>query len=157
LEARYRSEVSPLVRDLVQLGGDPDHATRTALALVREGANADVDPRLLLAVVAVENPWLEPGARSPSGAVGLMQVMPFHAGAWGCGSSDLTDLEVNICHGTNILADAIRRQDGDLRRALLRYNGCVRGTDTPDCHLIPPAFSGTPARPTRASGRGRRR
>jgi soluble lytic murein transglycosylase-like protein len=125
------------VRDLVQLGGDPDHATRIALALVREGANADVDSRLLLAVVAVENPWLEPGARSPSGAVGLMQVMPFHAGAWGCASSDLTDLEVNICHGTKILADAIRRQDGDLRRALLRYNGCVRGTNTPNCHLYP--------------------
>jgi soluble lytic murein transglycosylase-like protein len=66
-----------------------------------------------------------------------MQVMPFHAGAWGCESEDLTDPETNVCHGTRILAHALRRLDGDLERALLRYNGCVRGTNTPDCHSYP--------------------
>jgi soluble lytic murein transglycosylase-like protein len=129
--------VDPLVRDLVRLRGDEAHARRIALALVREGLAADVDPRLLLAVMSVENPWLEPGALSPAGAVGLMQVMPFHAGAWGCGSEDLTDPETNVCHGTRILAHALRRLDGDLERALLRYNGCVRGTNTPDCRSYP--------------------
>lgn len=137
LESFYVTHVDPLVRDLVRLRSDEAHVRRIAVALVREGMAADVDPRLLLAVVRVENPWLEPGALSPAGAVGLMQVMPFHAGAWGCESEDLTDPETNVCHGTRILAHALRRLDGDLERALLRYNGCVRGTNTPDCHSYP--------------------
>ena len=139
LEALYRSDVAPLVRDLIRLKDDPEHANRIALALVREGRRADIDPRLLLAVMTVENPWLELGALSPKGAVGLMQVMPFHAGGWGCGGGDLTDLDMNICHGTKILANALKRHDGDLVRALLNYNGCVVRTNTPkpDCHRYP--------------------
>lgn len=137
LESLYATRVDPLVRALMDLQGDGTHAKRIALALVREGMRVRIDPRLLLAVVSVENPWLEPGALSPVGAVGLMQVMPFHAGGWGCASDDLTDPDANVCHGTRILAHALRRLDGDLERALLRYNGCVRGTNTPDCHLYP--------------------
>jgi hypothetical protein len=137
MESLYRSDVAPLVRDLIQLKDDPAHARRIALALVREGRRADIDPRLLLAVMTVENPWLDLGALSPAGAVGLMQVMPFHAGGWGCEGGDLTDLDMNICHGTKILANAIKRYDGDLVRALLHYNGCVLAKNTTDCHLYP--------------------
>jgi soluble lytic murein transglycosylase-like protein len=137
LERFYLTRLDPLVRDLVALRSDEAWAKRLAVALVREGSYAGVDPRLLLAVVTVENPWLEPDALSPVGAVGLMQVMPFHAGGWGCESDDLTDPEANVCHGTRILADALRRFDGDLERALLRYNGCVHGANTPDCRLYP--------------------
>jgi Transglycosylase SLT domain len=138
VEAFYETEVDPLVRDLVWLGGDSAHAKRIAVALVREGFRADVDPRLLLAVMRVENPWLDLSAASPVGAVGLMQVMPFHAGGWGCGGDDLTDLDLNICHGTKILAGLIDRFDGDLERALLRYNGCVLGISrSKNCHLYP--------------------
>jgi hypothetical protein len=137
LEELYATELDPLIHGLMRLGDDLDHAKRIAVALVREGWRSDIPPQLLLAVISVENPWLELGARSPVGAVGLMQVMPFHAGAWGCDGHDLTDLETNICHGTKILAHAIRRSDGDLGRALLAYNGCVNGTNTPDCHRYP--------------------
>ena len=65
-----------------------------------------------------------------------MQVMPIHAGAALCGSSDLTDVDSNICHGTLILARNLRRTP-TTTAALLRYNGCVRGTNTPDCHRYP--------------------
>jgi hypothetical protein len=137
LESFYWSDIDPLVRDLVWLHGDSVHAKRIAVALVREGLREDVSPRLLLAVMRVENPWLDLDVLSPVGAIGLMQVMPFHAGGWGCGGDDLTDLDLNICHGTKILARLINRFDGDLDRALLLYNGCVRGSNTPDCHLYP--------------------
>ena len=138
LRSLYTGELEPLVRVLAEReDASPEHVARIAIALVREGRRADVDPRLLLAVLLVENPWLDLGARSPVGAVGLMQVMPFHAGSWGCGGDDLTDLDVNICHGAQILAEAIRSVRGNLDAALLRYNGCVRGTNTPDCHLYP--------------------
>ncbi len=139
LEQLYAAEMEPMVDALMALRGGADrlYATRIALGLMREGRRTNIDPRLLLAVMTVENPWLDLAIRSPMGAVGLMQVMPFHAGNWGCGSDDLEDLDVNICHGAEILAHAIERTDGDLNRALLRYNGCVRGTNTPDCHLYP--------------------
>ena len=50
---------------------------------------------------------------------------------------DLTVPEVNICYGAKILAHALGRTGGDLDRALLRYNGCVVGENTPDCHDYP--------------------
>ena len=113
------------------------HLERIAIGLIREGRATGIDPRLLVAVMLVENPWLDLQIQSTAGAVGLMQVMPFHAGQWGCPGTDLTDLDTNICHGSRILADALRRSKGDLSAALLRYNGCVLGTHTPDCHQYP--------------------
>lgn len=110
---------------------------RVVVALIREGRREGIDPRLLAAMLLVENPWIDPFAQSPVGAVGLMQVMPFHAGSWGCGRTDLTHVETNVCHGTKILAAALRRTQGDLDAALLRYNGCRHGTNTPDCHRYP--------------------
>jgi soluble lytic murein transglycosylase-like protein len=73
---------------------------------------------------------------SGQGAVGLMQVMPMHAGQPGCRSADLIDVDSNICHGTTILARNLRATRSSFA-ALLRYNGCVRGTNTPDCRRYP--------------------
>jgi hypothetical protein len=42
----------------------------------------------------------------------------------------------NICHGTRILALNLKRTRTS-SAALLRYNGCVRGSNTPDCHRYP--------------------
>ena len=138
LRAYHATRLTPLMSALdTHMAVDRSQLSRIAIALVREGNASGIDPRLLLAVLLVENPWLDPTARSPVGAVGLMQVMPFHAGNWGCAGDDLTDPDHNICHGARILADALARSGGDLDRALLRYNGCVRGSNTPDCHAYP--------------------
>jgi soluble lytic murein transglycosylase-like protein len=132
----YRSEVVPMERVLLRYRDDPALVRRISVALVREANRTQVEPRLLLAVLLVENPWLKPRARSPVGAVGLMQVMPVHDGQWGCGSN-LEDIDTNICHGARIFANDLRRTGGDVERALLRYNGCVHGTNTPDCQQYP--------------------
>lgn len=137
LEDVFAPQMEPLVASLMLLRNDRDLATRIAVALIREGRKTAIDPRLLLAVMRVENPWLAVDIRSFMGAVGLMQVMPFHAGNWGCADDDLTDLDANICHGAQILASALKRTNRDLTEALLRYNGCVRGTNTPNCHEYP--------------------
>ena len=109
-------------------------AFRIADALVAQADKEHIDPALLVGVLLTEDATLDPHARSSVGARGLMQVMPLHGGKWGCGSSDLFDVESNICHGVQILKAAL---DGspNTRVALLRYNGCVRGRNTPNCHL----------------------
>ncbi|MEO5579702.1 MAG: lytic transglycosylase domain-containing protein [Gemmatimonadaceae bacterium] len=114
-----------------------DVADRIAQAVVSEGLKKKIDPALLVGVMLVESDNLNPRARSFVGARGLMQVMPFHAGQWRCGSSDLYDIEANICHGVSVLADNIKRAP-NLRTALQRYNGCVNGSNTPGCS----AYSG---------------
>jgi soluble lytic murein transglycosylase-like protein len=113
---------------------DTLRANRIASAIIREGGKRNLDPALLIGVLLTENAKLDPVARSNVSARGLMQVMPFHAGKWKqCPSRDLADIDSNICYGTSILADYIRRTP-NLQKALLRYNGCVRGTNTPHCH-----------------------
>ncbi len=109
-------------------------ADRAATALVREAARKNIDPVLLVGLMITENSAIDPLAKSSVGATGLMQVMPFHAGEWGCGSDNLVNVESNICHGVAILADYVGRSPRNLHKALLRYNGCVRGTNTPNCH-----------------------
>lgn len=109
------------------------NADRIAEALVSESNKKQIDPRLLIGVMLVEDETLNPHARSFVGARGLMQVMPFHRGQWGCASKDLYNIEGNICHGVSVLADAIKNAPS-LNVALQRYNGCVRGTNTPNCH-----------------------
>lgn len=121
--------VSQILRNYTR---DPAKADRIASAIVSEGTKHRISPSLLVGVLLTENPWLDPQAKSKVGARGLMQVMPFHSGKWGCGSRDLFDIEANICHGVRILGQNLK-DERNLDRALLAYNGCVRGTNTPNC------------------------
>lgn len=109
---------------------------RISRAVLRESRRQQVPPSLIAGVLLTENTTLRPEAESSVGAQGLMQVMPFHAGARLCNSEDLVDVDSNICHGTLILARNLRATSTSTA-ALLRYNGCVRGTNTPDCRRYP--------------------
>jgi soluble lytic murein transglycosylase-like protein len=109
---------------------------RISRAVLRESRRQQVPPSLIAGVLLTENTTLRPEAESSVGAQGLMQVMPFHAGARLCNSDDLVDVDSNICHGTLILARNLRATSTSTA-ALLRYNGCVRGTNTPDCRRYP--------------------
>jgi soluble lytic murein transglycosylase-like protein len=121
---------------LARYNRDTARINRIAAALVKEGRRRNIGSSLIVGVLLTENPWLDPRATSFVGARGLMQVMPFHAGKWNCGSRDLFDIESNICHGVAVLADNLGRAK-TLPQALLGYNGCVRGTNTPDCRKYP--------------------
>jgi soluble lytic murein transglycosylase-like protein len=111
---------------------DGERADRIADAVVTEGRKRNIEPALLVGVMLVEDAKLDPRAKSFVGARGLMQVMPFHSGQWGCGSKDLYNIESNICHGVSVLADIMKRKP-NLRLALQAYNGCVKGRNTPGC------------------------
>jgi soluble lytic murein transglycosylase-like protein len=107
-----------------------------AWPLVENSYERGLDPATVVAILLIESSG-RPDATSFMGARGLMQVMPMHQGRWqGCGE-DLYDIESNLCYGTSILAWLLGRNGGDERRALLAYNGCVRGTNTPNCHTYP--------------------
>lgn len=136
--AVYAEEVAPIERVLLGYrSDDPQLVRRVATSLVREARHTNLEPRLLLAVLLVENPWIDPEATSFVGAQGLMQVMPMHRGKWAPCEPRLDDVEANICHGARIFAYYLQAEKGNVDRALLRYNGCVRGTNTPNCHQYP--------------------
>lgn len=137
VEAVYESELLPIERVLLDYNRDQRLVRRVATALVGEGRRAGLSPDLLLAVLLVENPDLEPGAQSVVGARGLMQVMPLHRGNWRACSQSMDSIEGNICYGAQIFKDNLRAAGGNIERALLRYNGCVKGTNTPTCGQYP--------------------
>ena len=115
---------------------DAEIANRVARAIVKEARELQISPSLLAGVLITENSRLEPETISHRGAVGLMQVMRFHAGVFDCDSDDLLQVEANICHGSRVFAGYLKRTK-DVRSALLRYNGCVRSRATASCRRYP--------------------
>jgi soluble lytic murein transglycosylase-like protein len=133
-DAKALEEIQRVAFSLRKYTNDTVLARRIASAIVVQGGKKNIDPALLVGVLLTEDAKLDPKAKSSVGARGLMQVMPFHAGKWaGCTSTDLFAIDSNICHGVSILADLIKRSPS-VSSALQRYNGCVRGTNTPTCH-----------------------
>jgi soluble lytic murein transglycosylase-like protein len=85
----------------------------------REAASNRLDPLLVAAVISVESNH-NPGARSPKGAAGLMQLMPDTAKRYGI--SDPYSADSNIRAGTRYLRDLLNLFNGDVRLALAGYN-----------------------------------
>lgn len=131
-----RYEYRPLASFLGRRTRNSAMADRIARAIVKESGRLEVAPSLLMGVLLTENPRLEAGTVSSQGAIGLMQVMHFHAGEFDCESDDLMQVEANICHGAHVFVGYLSRT-GDVQRALLRYNGCVASVNTPNCHRYP--------------------
>ncbi|HWL38973.1 MAG TPA: transglycosylase SLT domain-containing protein [Gemmatimonadaceae bacterium] len=135
-DEKTKEEVARVKLVLLRHTKDTARAQHIAEAMVLEGRKKNISPSLLIGVLLTEAADLNPRSRSFVGARGLMQIMPFHAGEWKkeCGDgTDLYDITTNICHGVAILASYMKRSP-NIEKALLRYNGCVRGTNTPHCH-----------------------
>lgn len=144
---RYESDRRAMVADLLRTGRmDAERAESLATYVVREAYRKKVPPALVFGVMLTENADFKSGARSNVGAVGLMQI---HGKVWvpTLGKrfgTDLRDDETNVRYGVTILSHYLRTSseqvastDGALRKGLLAYNGCVRGTNTRGCHRYP--------------------
>ena len=104
-------------------------------AIVRGHAqNYRLDPALLAAVIYQESKF-RPDARSSSGAVGLMQLLPDTAkgiatrtGGRRFRVDDLLDPEINVRYGSWYLRHLLDKY-GDERTALAAYNAGQRNVD----------------------------
>ena len=146
--------------DLVRTGRmSQARADSIAHFAVREAFLRGVPPAVIFGVMLTENAQFISRAQSNVGAVGLMQVYPK---VWArelnrkFGTTDIETDSTNLRYGVFILEHYLRPRDrrpsgvtararehlvttapGGLMKGLLRYNGCVRGTNTPRCHTYP--------------------
>jgi|CXWL01.1.fsa_nt_gi soluble lytic murein transglycosylase-like protein len=91
-------------------------------AFIAEAARKNqIDGWLLAALVETESGFRH-RAVSGRGAVGLTQILPATAQAFGSTETDLTDPRGNLDAGASYLAHLLKEFDGDLGLALAAYN-----------------------------------
>ena len=81
---------------------------------------AALDPALLHALIHVESRH-NPSARSPKGALGLMQVMPETAMRYGV-ANPARSIQANLTAGTRYLRDLMGLFEGRIELVLAAYN-----------------------------------
>jgi len=100
-------------------------------AIHREATRANLKPELVLSVIQVES-YFDRYALSYVGARGLMQVMPFWKKEIGRPEDNLMDIDTNLRYGCTILSFYLKKEKGDMIRALARYNGSLGKTKYPE-------------------------
>jgi len=145
---KFRDEKRNFYEDLMRTKQlDSARADSIATYAVREGYIRGISPAIIFGVMLTENARFISGALSNVGAVGLMQVYPK---VWlkkqftDSLGKDLASDSTNVRFGVFILSEYFNPRTGsgarrsrDFRTALLRYNGCVRGSNTPHCKNYP--------------------
>lgn len=141
--------------DLVRTGRmSQARADSIAHFAVREAFLRGVPPAVIFGVMLTENAQFVSRATSNVGAVGLMQVYPkvwFKELSRKFNDPNIAADSTNLRYGVFILEHYLKprgkrapapqhivtTEPGALMKGLLRYNGCVRGTNTPRCHTYP--------------------
>jgi soluble lytic murein transglycosylase-like protein len=145
---KYQEEKRNFYEDLMRTGRlDSARADSIAQYAVREAYTRGISPAIVFGVMLTENARFISNAMSNVGAVGLMQVYPKiwlkkeFSDSLG---KDLASDSTNLKYGLFILDKYFHPrtrsgqvQERDYRSALLRYNGCVRGSNTPNCKTYP--------------------
>ncbi len=145
---KFQAEKRNFYEDVMRLKQvDSARADSIAQFAVREAYVRGISPAIIFGVMLTENSRFISTAKSNVGAVGLMQVYPKVWLTKELGSllgRDLSNDSTNVKYGVFILSQYFRPRDKsgqtterDWQTALLRYNGCVHGTNTPRCHTYP--------------------
>ena len=110
----------------------PDDGARNEfLATVHyEATRAGLDPQLVLGVIHHESNFRK-YAISVASARGYMQVMPFWVKLIGTPDQNLFQLRTNLRYGCTILRHYLDIENGDVYRALGRYNGSLGRPEYP--------------------------
>ena len=105
---------------------------RRLLTMIQyEATRADLNPQMVLGLIEVESAFRQ-YAVSNVGAKGLMQVMPFWQRYTGNESHNLFDIRTNLRYGCTILRHYSNLENGNLHRALARYNGSLGSNRYPN-------------------------
>jgi hypothetical protein len=145
---KFQEEKRNFYEDLMRLKQvDSARADSISEFAVREAYIRGISPAIVFGVMLTENAKFVSKATSNVGAVGLMQVYPkiwLNKEMTALFGKDLTSDSTNVKYGVFILSKYFRPttksgqvRERDWQTALLRYNGCVRGTNTPRCHTYP--------------------
>jgi soluble lytic murein transglycosylase-like protein len=125
---QWLTRMSPRLRHTLP---NPFYRMSLLSTVHEEAAYCGLSPELLLAVIEVESSFNR-NAVSPTGARGLMQVMPFWMKEIGHPRDDLFNPRTNIRYGCRILKGYVDDERGDLETALARYNGSAGQRHFPD-------------------------
>jgi soluble lytic murein transglycosylase-like protein len=125
-EDRFDAEVwlTDMSRRLNSRVKDPEERLTILKTVHYEAQRANLEPELVLAVINVESNY-DRFAISSAGARGLMQIMPFWLDEIGRPEDNLFHITTNIRFGCTILNHYLKREKGNMYRALARYNGSV--------------------------------
>ena len=125
-EDRFDAEVwlTDMSRRLERQVKDPEERINLLTRIHQEATRADLSPELVLSVIEVESNF-DRYAVSVAGALGLMQIMPFWLDEIGRPDDNLLHVDTNLRYGCTILRFYLDKENGDLRRALGRYNGSL--------------------------------
>ena len=96
-----------------------------------EAKRAGLDPQMVLGLIQVESGFKKYSI-SIAGARGYMQVMPFWVRLIGGKDSNLFHMRTNLRFGCTILRHYLDIENGDLYRALGRYNGSLGQPEYPN-------------------------
>ena len=107
---------------MVDLESLNESQRRIADKIITQANEQGVDPQLALAVAKVESGFSQ-AAKSNKGAVGVMQLLPSTAKGLGVNPKNMDD---NIRGGVMYLKEMLDLSDGDVRKALVAYNGGPR-------------------------------
>jgi len=123
---RFHAEVwlTDMSRRLANQVRDPQERIEILTLVHLEAARVELPPELILAVIEVESNF-DRYAVSVAGALGLMQIMPFWLDEIGRPNDNLLHTDTNLRYGCTILRFYLDKENGDLRRALGRYNGSL--------------------------------
>jgi len=111
----------------------PDRHARLAFlkTVYYEAQRAGLDPQMVLGLIQVESGFRK-YAVSSAGARGYMQVMPFWVKLIGNGDHNLFHLRTSLRFGCTILRHYLDIENGNLYRALGRYNGSLGSPEYPN-------------------------
>ena len=123
---RFHAEVwlTDMSSRLARQVSDPEERIEILTLVHMEAARVELPPELILAVIEVESNF-DRYAVSVAGALGLMQIMPFWIDEIGRPEDNLLHTNTNLRYGCTILRFYYDKENGDLRRALGRYNGSL--------------------------------
>ena len=111
-----------MVRYVPKAMPDPQERLRFLRLVHSEARRAKVPPELVLSVIEIESKF-DRFAVSTAGAQGYMQVMPFWLKELNRPYDNLFNAPINLRLGCTILKYYLDRENGDLVKALARYNG----------------------------------